>query len=163
MKQIKKEIIINAPAHEVYEHWTQFEDLPLIFPGVLLVRQLGDRHFYWQVDLYGREFEWESEVTEQIPGYYVAWRSVVGRKHSGAVSFDKIGTNTTRLSLTLEYETEGAVERLVDFLGALDRHLDRALEVFGTFMEARAHPVENWRSHFPEMETQAAGERWTQY
>lgn len=43
MAELEKSIIVNAPLHEVYKQWTQFEEFPRFMEGVLEVRQLDDR------------------------------------------------------------------------------------------------------------------------
>src|ERR1700751_1497591 len=119
MKRIEKSIEIKAPLRHVYDQWTQFEAFPLFMPGVLNVRQMDDRHVFWQVEVLGREIEWEAEIYEQIPDCLIAWRRLLGRPHAGAIFFEPMEDRLTRLRVVIEYQLQGAAEYLCDWFGAV--------------------------------------------
>jgi uncharacterized membrane protein len=167
MKRIEKSIEIKAPLRTVYDQWTQFESFPLFMPGVLNVRQMDDRHVFWQVEVLGREVEWEAEIYEQIPDCLIAWRSILGRPHSGAIFFEPMDDRLTRLRVVVEYQLQGAAERLCDWFGAVQHRVERDLTRFRHFIEVGpSQPAAGWRGRIPQAEMQFVGigdEQWTRY
>lgn len=163
MKHIEKSIIIHAPLRRVYNQWTQFEDFPRFMPGIVLVQQLDDEHVYWQADVYGKMIEWESEITEQIPDQFISWRSTVGRPISGAILFEEISLQRTRIILRLDYQPEGWIEKFFDFLGATGTRVDHDLRRFQDFIEHREQPTGGWRGKIQELEAEEVWQQWTRY
>src|SRR3954447_27003886 len=108
MERIEKSIEVNAPLSTVYNQWTQFEEFPQFMDGVQEVRQIDDTHLYWRAEIAGKTTEWEAEIYEQIPDSRIAWRSTDGARNAGAVSFQTIDEDTTRVTLGLDYQPEGA-------------------------------------------------------
>jgi len=150
----------------VYNQWTQFEEFPLFMPGVTSVQQMDDRHVFWQVEIMGKEMEWEAEIYEQIPDCLIAWRSILGRPHSGAIFFEPLNNHLTQLRVVIEYQLQGAVEHLCDWLGALQTCVDRELTRFKGFIEASPREPMGWRGRIPcyELELISVGdEQWTRY
>lgn len=167
MKRIEKSIEIKAPLRAVYNQWTQFESFPLFMPGVVKVRQMDERHVFWQVEVLGRELEWEAEIYEQIPDCLIAWRSILGRPHSGAIFFEPLDDHLTRLRVVIEYQLVGAAEKLCDWFGAVTLRVDRDLGRFRKFIEAtEPNPSMGWRGRIPNSGFELAGvgeEQWTRY
>lgn len=60
--------------------------------------------------------EWTAEIVRQEPDREVSWRSRDGAKNDGTVSFAAIGTDRTRVTLRLDFEPEGAMEKAGDML-----------------------------------------------
>lgn len=145
MASVKKTIDIPAPIHEVYNQWTQFESFPQFMEGVKEVRQVDDKHLHWRAEVAGREDEWEAEITEQIPDTRIAWRSLNGRQNAGAVDFHRLSDDQTQVSLTMEVEPAGVVEKVGDALGIVDRQVERDLERFRDFMAERQTATGAWR------------------
>ena len=166
MKRIEKSTEIKAPLRTVYDQWTQFESFPLFMPGVMSVRQMDDRHVFWQVAVLGREIEWEAEIYEQIPDCLIAWRSILGRPHSGAIFFEPMDDRLTRLRVVIEYQPQGAAEWLCDWFGAVQIRVERDLARFRHFVEVGAPQTSGWRGRIPQAEMQLAcvgDEQWTRY
>src|SRR6188768_942930 len=103
MDHVEKCIEVDAPLSLVYNQWTQFEEFPRFMEGVEEVRQLDDKRLHWKAEIAGKTKEWDAEIFEQIPDQRIAWRSTTGAKNSGMVNFFPIGTNATRVTLTLNY------------------------------------------------------------
>lgn len=166
MKRIEKAIVVKAPLRTVYNQWTQFEEFPLFMPGVVSVRQMDERHVFWQVDVMGREVEWEAEIYEQIPDCLIAWRSILGRPHTGAIFFEPLGKGSTRLRAVIEYQLQGSMEVLCDWFGAVHLCVERELARFKKFMEGCPRQATGWRGRIPQhdLELAVAGEeQWTRY
>ena len=75
MSTIEKSIDVNVPASTAYNQWTQFEEFPHFMEGVEQVRQIGDKHMHWRVNVGGKVKEFETEIIEQIPDKRIAWRT----------------------------------------------------------------------------------------
>src|SRR5437867_6583180 len=101
MERIEKTIEIEQPVRTVYNQWTQFEEFPRFMEGVKSVRQLDDQRLHWVAEIGGKQKEWDAKIVEQIPDRRIAWRSEAGEFTAGAVSFEPIGPNRTRLTLEL--------------------------------------------------------------
>jgi uncharacterized membrane protein len=105
--------------------------------GVEEVRQVGDQHLRWRVNIGGKEKEFDTEITEQIPGKCIAWRSIGGTDNGGVVTFHHLNNTTSHIMVQIGYEPEGLVEKAGDLLAlhhtaskaissALKNHLERS-------------------------------------
>jgi len=145
MEIIEKTIDVKAPVSTVYNQWTQFEDFPQFMEGVEQVTQLDDKRLHWKAKIAGKEKEWDAEIFEQVPDQRIAWRSMSGAKNSGAVSFIPADSNTTRITLRLSYESEGALEKTADALGLVSGRVEGDLKRFKEFIESRGTETGEWR------------------
>ena len=87
----------HAPVRAVYNQWTQFEEFPRFMAGVKEVRQLDDTHVHWHAEIWGKDKEWDAEITEQVPDQVIAWRSTSGAPNAGAVRFEPVSHDRTRV------------------------------------------------------------------
>jgi len=154
MERVEKWIDVNAPLHAVYDQWTQFEDFPRFMPGVKAVRQIDDTHVHWKAEVWGRDQEWEAEITEQQPDKRISWKSVSGKGNAGTVRFEPIDRNHTRVRLAMAYEPEGAIENIGDSLGLLSVQVQRAVEGFKDFIEGRGRATGAWRGEVHDSKPQ---------
>jgi uncharacterized membrane protein len=145
MSRVEHELEVDVPARVAYDQWTQFESFPHFMDGVKRVVQLDDKHLEWTAAIAGVERTWTAEITDQTPDVRIAWRSVDGPKHGGAVLFEPLGPERTRVRLAIEAEPDDAVEKVGDALGFLDRQVAGDLERFRDFIEARGTPTGAWR------------------
>jgi uncharacterized membrane protein len=130
MEQVEKSIEVNCPIRTVYDQWTQFEEFPRFMAGVKEVRQIDDTHVHWRAEIWGKEKEWDAEITEQEPDKRISWKSVSGAPSAGTVRFEPLDADRTRIRLTMAYEPEGAVEHVGDALGALTGRVEDSVEGF---------------------------------
>jgi uncharacterized membrane protein len=145
MERIEKSVEVACPVSVVYNQWTQFEEFPRFMAGVKEVRQLDDTHVHWHAEIWGKDKEWDAEITEQVPDQRIAWRSVSGAPNAGLVRFEKLSSERTRVILAMEYEPEGAIENLGDVLGILSARVQNTVEDFKEFIERRPAPTGGWR------------------
>jgi len=117
MSKIEKSIDVNVPVREAYNQWTQFESFPQFMEGVESVQQRGDTNLHWVATIAGKRQEWDAEITEQTPDQRIAWTSTTGDRNAGAVDFHRVSDNQTRITLTMDVEPSGAVEKIGDALG----------------------------------------------
>src|ERR1700756_2522931 len=110
-------IEVNAPLRAVYNQWTQFEEFPHFMEGVEEVRQEGEKQLFWKAKIAGRVKGWEAEITNQVPDQRIAWESIEGSTNSGAITFDVISADWTRVNATIGYEPEGLLDKTGDALG----------------------------------------------
>jgi uncharacterized membrane protein len=137
MSHIEKSIDVNVPVRTAYNQWTQFESFPQFMEGVTKIEQLNDKRLHWHANIAGKEEQWNAEIVEQTPDKRVAWRSTSGAENSGAVSFQSLGANSTRVTLRLDYDPEGIIENIGDALGFVSRRVEGDLERFKQFIESR--------------------------
>ena len=145
MERLQKTFEIDVPVRTAYNQWTQFEEFPRFMDGIKEVRQIDDTHQHWRASVGGKEKEWDAELTEQVPDQVIAWRSTSGAPNAGRVEFESLGTDRTRLVLTMEYEPETALEKAGDAVGVLSRRIDKTVDDFKEFIEQRGRETGAWR------------------
>ncbi len=145
MARVEKSIEIEVPVHTAYNQWTQFEEFPHFMDGVKEVRQLDDKRLHWKADIGGKTKEWDAEIQEQTPDQRIAWRSISGTQNFGQVSFNPINADRTRVSLLLDYEPEGMMEKAGDAMGVVSGKVQGDLERFKDFIESRGRESGAWR------------------
>ena len=138
MERIEKSVEVKAPVKAVYNQWTQFEEFPRFMAGVKEVKQLDDTHVHWHAEIWGKDKEWDAEITEQVPDQRISWRSISGdAPNAGSVRFEPVGPDRTRVNLTMEYEPQGVIENVGDKLGVMSARVQNTVEDFKTFIENR--------------------------
>jgi len=141
METIQKSIEVALPVATVYSDWTRFEEFPKFMEGVKEVRLLSADRLYWRAEIFGKEKEWESEIYERIPDQRIAWKSTAGTPNTGAVSFQELAGNRTRIDLSLGFEPESTMEKLGDALGIVGSKIQGDLERFKHYAEERGTEI----------------------
>jgi uncharacterized membrane protein len=145
MERIEKSVEVACPVRTVYNQWTQFEDFPRFMAGVKEVKQLDDTHVHWHAEIWGKDKEWDAEITEQVPDQVIAWRSTSGAPNAGTVRFEPLSHDRTRVRLIMEYEPEGVVEKTGDAIGVFSARVENTVEDFKKFIESRGAETGAWR------------------
>jgi uncharacterized membrane protein len=145
VQTIEQSIEVNVPVSTAYNQWTQFEEFPQFMEGVESVTQSDDTHLRWVAEFAGKRHEWDAEITEQKPDERVAWRSLDGKTNAGVVTFHRIGDNTTRVMVQMDWQPEGMVEKAGAAAGADDRRVSGDLERFKELIESRGRESGAWR------------------
>jgi uncharacterized membrane protein len=145
MEQVEKVVDVNCPISTVYNQWTQFEEFPRFMAGVKEVRQIDDTHVHWRAEIWGKDKEWDAEITEQQPDERISWKSVSGAVNAGTVRFEPLGADRTRVRLAMAYEPEGAIENVGNALGAFTRRVENTVKDFKEFIESRGRETGGWR------------------
>ena len=143
--KVEKTVTVDVPISTAYNQWTQFEEFPQFMGGVQTVEQLDDRRLRWVAEIAGVRREWYADILEQRPDEKVAWAATEGATNAGAVYFIAAGPNQTQVTLELEYEPEGLVEKAGDALNLIERQAGSDLEKFKTFIESRGAESGGWR------------------
>ena len=100
-------VTIRKPRAELYAYWRDFDNLPRFMENVETIRAEGE-HGVWVIKApAGRTVEVRTEISEDVEGKRIAWRSVEGSDiaTSGSVEFaDAPGERGTRVSLVMAYD-----------------------------------------------------------
>jgi uncharacterized membrane protein len=145
MARVEKTVDIERPLRMVYDQWTQFEEFPRFMEGVEEVQQLDDKTLHWRARVGGRLEEWDAEIVHQVPDQTIAWRHTRGAVNSGVVTFTPLDAERCRVSLALEYDPKGVVEKAGDLLGVVSRRVEGDLERFKRYVEERPSESGAWR------------------
>src|SRR5215212_5217852 len=130
MSNVTEHIDVDVPVRTAYNQWTQFEEFPRFMEGVEEIRQLDDRRLFWKT------------------------------KIAGVVTFRRIADTTTRVTVQLDAEPEGAVEKVGDALGLLKRRVKGDLDRFKALIEGQGTESGAWRGEIeqPGEATGASGQ-----
>ncbi len=145
MERVEKTIEVDRPVRTVYNQWTQFEEFPHFMTGVQEVRQLDDTHLHWRAEIWGKEKEWDAEITEQEPDRRISWKSVSGAPNAGTVRFEPLSEERTRVRLVMAYEPEDTLENVGDALGIFTSTVESSIEQFKKYIESRSRESGGWR------------------
>ncbi len=76
---IGRSMTINVPRAEVYARWRDFSRFPEFMDNVRLIEKLDDKQSRWTIEApAGQTVELVAEMTHDVPGERIAWRSVEG-------------------------------------------------------------------------------------
>lgn len=145
MPRFEDSIEVAVPARIAYDQWTQFEDFPSFMEGVTRVVQRDDRRLDWTAEVAGQTKAWTALITDQTPNTRIAWKSISGDENAGAVLFEEIDADHTKVTLKLDADPKGPVETAGANLGFLERRVKGDLVRFKDFIEARRVPTGAWR------------------
>ena len=87
---VGRTVSIYRSRQELYEFWRDFRNLPLFRENIEAVEVSDGDLSHWVVrGPAGADLEWDSRITEDVPGEVIAWRSVEGASvdNSGRVEF----------------------------------------------------------------------------
>jgi uncharacterized membrane protein len=91
--RLEKSVNIGRPVQSVFAAWSSFERLPQWINFVRRVERYGT-HTRWLVNIDGREFEWDAQITQVKPNESIGWKSLSGPKHTGRITFSPLGSQT---------------------------------------------------------------------
>jgi uncharacterized membrane protein len=145
MAEVHESIEVNVPVSTAYNQWTQFEEFPQFMENVESVTQIDDTHLRWVAEIAGKRNEWEAEIVRQEPDRVVAWKSVDGKGTSGEVKFEPLGSDRTKIDVTISWEPEGMLESLGEKVGADTMGVKKDLQNFKELIERRGAETGAWR------------------
>jgi uncharacterized membrane protein len=144
METVDESIEVEAPLSVTYNQWTQFEEFPKFMEGVESVTQIDESHVLWVATIAGQRKEWDAEITRQVPDEEIDWVGLGDADNRGRVLFEPTATGT-KVTLMLDYDPQGALEKLGDALGVVRRRVRGDMERFKSFIEARGQETGGWR------------------
>ena len=145
MERVERSVEVDCPIRTVYNQWTQFEEFPRFMSGVKEVTQLDDTHVRWRAEIWGKDKEWDAEITEQVPDQRISWRSTSGEENAGTVRFEPLPGDRTLVRLAMGYEPKGALENAGDRLGMFTSHVETTMKDFKHYIEERQVADGAWR------------------
>ena len=102
---------INRPRQEIYQRWRDFTRFPEFMDNVRIVESIGEKQSRWIIEgPAGKTVELLTEITHDVPGERIAWRSVEGSEieTAGEVLFkDAAPGRGTVVTLVLTYDPPG--------------------------------------------------------
>jgi uncharacterized membrane protein len=102
---------IRKPAAEVYAFWRDLENLPTFMAHLKEVRTNGDGKSHWSAGApFGKDVEWDAEITEEAPGEKISWRSTgkADVRNAGVVRFLSAPDGaSTEVQVALVYDIPG--------------------------------------------------------
>jgi uncharacterized membrane protein len=105
---VGRTVSINRPRHELYEFWRDFRNLPLFMENIESVQILDGNRSHWKVrGPAGTDLEWDSVITQDMPGEEIAWASTekASVSNSGRVEFrDSPNGRGTVVTVTIAYD-----------------------------------------------------------
>ena len=155
MPRFESSTEVNVPVSVAYDQWTQFEEFPRFMDNVERVQQLDAKRLRWVAEIAGQKKEWTAEIADQTPNKRIAWRSTSGDQNDGAVLFDAVDANKTKVTLRIDADPQGPVETIGANLGILEAAVKSDLEHFKQFIESRGTPTGAWQGeiHGEEVRT----------
>ncbi|MCW2709300.1 MAG: Cyclase [Frankiales bacterium] len=102
---------VGKDPQETYAFWRRLDNLPEFMAHVEEVRRVSDTRSHWRVTApFGRTVEWDAEITDDVPGERLAWRSAEGSQvaNHGVVRFTQAPRGQgTEVHVTMSYDIPG--------------------------------------------------------
>ncbi|MGH9095143.1 MAG: SRPBCC family protein, partial [Acidimicrobiales bacterium] len=86
--------------------------------------------------------QWETEIVEQQPGRRIAWRAKGGIQAKGVVTFHRLDTRLTHLSVNIEYKPSGFMETIGNFFRMQRRRVRKDLKLFKNYIDIRGEATD---------------------
>jgi uncharacterized membrane protein len=148
--QIIESIDVNVPVTTAYNQWTQFETFPQFMDEVVSITQRDETNLEWTVKVAGAERTFDAVITEQHPDERVAWTSTEGElQHAGVVTFHKLSDDETRVTVQLDWEPQGLLEKVGSAIGVGKHAVAHDLKQFKKFIEDAHRETGAWRGDVP--------------
>jgi uncharacterized membrane protein len=110
-------VTIAKPARQLYDFWRDFANLVNVMENVDAITVDSPERSTWSVKGPGeRTISWESIITEDHPGQYIAWQSVEGSevRNSGRIEFHDVPGRGSVVRAVIAYDPPGgAIAKLV--------------------------------------------------
>lgn len=111
--EIQRAITINKSADELYTFWRKLENLPRFMHHIERIEQTGAKSSHWHAKVIGGlPVEWDAEITEDVPGQRIAWRTKPDAQvqQSGVVEFKQAtGGRGTVVNVDIQYTPPGGI------------------------------------------------------
>jgi uncharacterized membrane protein len=146
---VVESIDVAVPVSTAYNQWTQFESFPRFMDGVERIEQVTPTRTHWSTKIAGVQREFDAEITEQQPDERIAWTTDNGTHQAGVVTFHRLDETSTRVTLQLDHDPEGLVEKAGDALGIVQHRIKGDLRNFKQFIEQKGSAEGGWRDDVP--------------
>ncbi len=103
-QRIHESIEVQAPLMDVFNYWSNLENLPRIMTNVEDVRVIDREMSHWRISgPAGTSVEYDARTTEMSPERGIGWVSEGEVDNSGQVRFEEVAQGRTRVDVTLDY------------------------------------------------------------
>jgi uncharacterized membrane protein len=131
---VGRTVLVNRPRQELYAFWRDFQNLPQFMTSIETIQPTGGSRAVWMIKApAGQTVDVETEVTEDVAGALIAWRSVEGSdiKTAGRVTFaDAPAGRGTVVSVDIGYDPPaGAIGHVVAKLFAAEPNIQARHEL----------------------------------
>ncbi len=115
---VEESVIVDRMPREIYDFWRDFANLPQFMDNIESVTRIDEVRSHWKIKApAGTSVEFNSLVTEDIPGRLIAWKSEEGASvpNRGRVEFIETSSGGgTNVRTTISYDPPaGAFGRIV--------------------------------------------------
>jgi len=132
--RLEKSVNIGRPVESVFAAWSQFERLPQWINFVRRVERYGTQT-RWLVNIDGRDFEWDAQITQVVRNESIGWKSLNGPKHTGRITFSPLGEQTV-VHVLMNYSPPlGSFGSMLPIEQHLEQWIDRGLREFKSALE----------------------------
>lgn len=150
MAMIRESVRVRAPLQMAYNQWARLEDFPRFIHGVRDVRKRDERHLHWKAEIQGKDMEWESEITKQIPGNLIEWKTPAGGPdHGGLIELHSAGGGEVEVSVRIDYTQAGTAA------SSVSGQVHNALVRYKRLVEARASSARTLDTDNPVSDSRA--------
>jgi uncharacterized membrane protein len=105
---VGRSVTIDRSRNELYDFWRDFRNLPLFMENIESVTHVDARRSHWKVKgPADSTLEWDSMLTDDIPGELIAWASAEGAEvpNTGRIEFmDSPNGRGTIVTATIAYD-----------------------------------------------------------
>ncbi len=115
---VARAVTIDRQAEELYAYWRDFSNLAVLMENIERIETIDAKRSHWVVKgPAGKDVEWDSIVTEDVPNRRIAWQADerADVQNSGWVEFRPApGERGTEVHALIQYDAPGgAVGRTV--------------------------------------------------
>jgi uncharacterized membrane protein len=145
---LERSTVINRSPQECYDYWRNLGNAPRFMQMIESVTEIDEKTSRWVARAPGgARLEWESRITDDVPGQRIAWHSVNKSPvmHAGVVSFEQApGNRGTLVRVVMHYRPPPApaglpVARALGFVPKFEVRED--LRRFKQILEAGEIPT----------------------
>lgn len=154
--ELGSSILVNASPEEAFRQWRNVEQAPRYMNFIDSVEKIDDRRSKWTASgPMGMKLQWTSEITDERPGEYIAWRSLPGSDLNveGRVEFKQApGKRGTVVRSTMHYKLahRGLRNAASGFVGRQARFFIRQdMRRFKALLETGEVPTTHGQTHGP--------------
>ncbi len=134
MANVTKEIIVNAPASQVFAFWKNFENFPRFMENIESIHVIGPEMTHWKMKgPLGMSVEWDAKTIYMEENKKISWQSTEGTIEThGAVIFEELDAERTKVTVGLEYTPPGGAlgEAVAKMFNNPDNQLEEDLMRF---------------------------------
>ncbi len=95
-------VTINAPVSQVYQLFSHFNDFPKFMSYIKEVTYKDSQTSHWVADVVGSH-EWDAVNEGWVENQKIGWRSTDGLHNHGAVTFETVGDDQTKIHVAITY------------------------------------------------------------